>query len=142
MSKKYSAYILSGALFILGLSVGFFAGKQLNSPKVMPVAPGTRQEANSLFSSQTAAFRGEITKVDGKNLSVKSLNSNATGNITVSDRVIIIKAGKTGTSADLSSLELNKEVLISLEMKNGNYDAISIQYPAPLPSLPSIGSKL
>lgn len=137
MPSKYPWFILAISLFILGLSLGFFAGKQLNSsPKTISGTPDTKVDSNKLYSSQTASLRAIVTKVNGRNLSVKNLNTNVTGTITVSDRATIIKAGEiTPAPSDLSSLELNKEVLIDLEMRNGNYEVSSLQYSSPLPSL-------
>jgi hypothetical protein len=142
MSSKYPWVILALSLFILGLSLGFFAGKQLSPPQnTMTSTPESKVESNKLFSSQTASLRAVITRIEGRNLSVKNLNNNAVGTITVSDRATVTKAGKiTPLPTDLSSLELNQEVLINLEMRNNNYEATSIQYSSALPSLPPVGS--
>ena len=138
-------YILTAALLILGLSIGFFAGRTFDSPTVIndslndeevAEAPGDK---TNLYASQTATIRGLITAVNGKTLTVKSLiDDSTTGNITLSDNVIITKPGSTTPSTNLSSIEQNKEVLITLEMFEGNYKVISLQYPVPAPSLAPI----
>lgn len=141
--KNFSFYLLAGSLFILGLSLGFFAGK-LFSPSEMMTQNGNgdfqeeQQIPNGLFSSQTASIRGQITQVEGNKLTVKNLNSNVSGEVLASMRLNVIKGGKTTPVTDFSTLELNKEVLMSLEMSGGNYQAILIQYPQALPSLPPI----
>ena len=141
MSSKYM-YILAPFLFFLGLSLGFFAGKQMILPqKTMSTTPESSVQSNKLFSSQTASLRAEVYKINGRNLSVKKLNNNVSGDVTVASSAVLIKAGKImPIPSDLSSVELNKEVLISVEMRNGNYEIISLQYSAPLPSLPPVGS--
>lgn len=140
MSSKYRLYILAISLFILGLSLGFFVGKQFNLPQeIIPAALESKVESNKLFSSQTASLRGVITNIEGNKLTIKNLNTGATGDINTSLRVSIFKSGKT-PSPDLSLIELNKEVLISLEMIGGVWQAVTIQYPNPLPSLPPVAS--
>ena len=140
MPKKYSWYVLTFALFILGLSIGFFTGKQLTlDSKTASTETESNEEPNLLFSSQTAFIRGEITKVDGKKLSVVNLTNKQTGDITASDQIVVTKVGQaTPSKVDLKSLELNKEVLINLELTNGNFEATSIQYTTPTPSLPPL----
>ena len=140
MKKKFFWFFLIIVLFILGLSIGFFTGKQLataqNSASSQSAA---KEETGKLFSSQTAVIRGEITKVAGKKLSVRNLTSDQSGDITASDQIVVTKVGQTAPSkVDLSSLELNKEVLINLELTNGNFEATSIQYTTPTPSLPPL----
>ncbi len=144
--KNFSIYLLAGSLFILGLSIGFFAAKQFTpSNIIVPVETGEetqfdqqQQVPNGLFSSQTASIRGQITKVEANKLTVKNLNSNITGEIIASTRLKVIKDGKTTPVTNFSTLDLSKEVLISLEMTGGNYQAILIQYPKSLPALPAI----
>src|SRR3989344_9287141 len=115
MRQKYSWYILTASLFILGLSLGFFAGKQSNLfQKTTPATTESSVQPNKLFSLQTASLRGEITHIEGNRLTIKNLNNSATGDINTSPRIRIFKSGSTAPSSDLSSLELNKEVLISL----------------------------
>lgn len=140
MPKKYALYIFIGALFIFGVSIGFFASR-LNTNSSPAVKESNESENNAaLFNSQTASLRGEILAIDGKNLTIKNLNTETTGTIRISDRVIILKPG-SDPETDLSSLELNRQVLISSEMNNGNYEAVTIQYVLGAPSLPPIPSR-
>lgn len=142
MSRKYSLYIFIGALFILGLSIGFFAGKyqQNNQVSEAPQNQSDTQYRNvlALYDSQNASLRAEITAVEGDNLRVKNLNNNLTGIIRASANLMIIKGTSrqvASSAASLSTLELNKEVLISLRMQNGLYEAYNVTYPLPAPSL-------
>ena len=143
--KKSIPFIFAISLLILGLAVGFFIGKRTQaSVSVSTNLPiNTNTTDNSLYSSQTATIRGEITKVDGETLTIKNLNNQTTGQQQVSSRILITKAtarpDRTASpSSDLSKIELNKEALINLEMIGGRYQIISIQYILPTPSLPPI----
>lgn len=153
MLRNYSVYIFIVTLFIFGVSIGFFAGRMSNrtSPisSMLKDTESPRQEqeqiqTNNLFSSQTASLRAHITGVRDQGIVVKNLNSNATGTIRASDRLTVFKPGTSPqhatTSAALSNLELNKEVLITAEMADGQYQAVSIQYTLPSPSLPPLPS--
>jgi hypothetical protein len=137
MPKNFSYYLLTASLFIFGLSVGFFIGKNyfqktLPSNENLPQSVTTTR--NNLYTSQTATIRGKITKVEGTSLTVENLTTKATGVIQTTDNIVINKAGSK-PSSQLSSLELDKEVLIGLELINGNFSATSIQYPLAAPSL-------
>ena len=146
MFRKITPYIFIASLMILSLAIGFFLGKR-SQPYVEPkVVPSNAVSENSLYSSQTAMIRGMITKVDGETLTIKNLNNQATGNQQVSSRILITKAtsqpNKTASpSSDLSSIELNKEALIHLEMIGGRYQITHIQYILPAASLPPITAR-
>ena len=138
MLNKIAPYILAIALFIFGLSLGFFAGKKLNLDIPMPreQAPSPSPQL-SLYSSQTAFFKGQILSINGKEIHVKNLNNNIEGDIKLSDQLVISKGNSQPTS-DLKAIELNKDVLINLLMLNGEYKATSVQYISAAPSLPPV----
>ena len=145
MLKKLTPFIFAISLLIFGLAVGFFLGKrsQLNTSPATNLPISTNTAASSLYSSQTANIRGQITKVDGETLTIKNLNNQATGEHQASSRVLITKASArpdklASPSSDLSTIELNKEALIQLEMIGGQYQITSIQYIIPAASLPPI----
>lgn len=146
MAKNYPLYILAGALFIFGLSIGFFAGRNLLKPASndSQTAQQTEQSStgtsNNLYSSQTASIRGVVTAVEGKRLSVKNLITGSTGKIQASTNLAIAKSFNAKPTSDLSAIELNKEALISLVMVDGGYQITAIEYVTPAPSLPPIPS--
>lgn len=131
MSKEMRVYFIYAVLFIAGLIIGFFVSK--NQLLSLPGQPNNL--TNDLYSTQTATIRGQITGMNGNSLEVTNLNSNTSDTVVASDRVIITKQGEDPTS-DLATLETNKEVLINLELVDGKYQAVSIQYVTPAPSLP------
>jgi len=145
MLNKYAPYILAFSLLIFGLSLGFLIGK--NPPKNITVQndsrPAVTAEGNNLYSAQTASLMGTILSRDGDKMTVKNLYTGAQGEIKTSPRLTITKSAtkNASPSSDLSSIELNKDVLINLEMVDGEYQAVSIQYPLPAPSLPPIPSR-
>lgn len=140
-SSKISFSIVS--LFVI-LFVGlgaFILGKQsanLGIPKNQVSLQN--KNANPLFTTQTATIRGKITKVNGNNLSVTNSN-NIRGGIEADEKVLITslslnpKAPSSSPSSDLKTIELNKEVYISLELSGDKYKAVLIQYLPPLPPL-------
>jgi len=138
MDKKIQPYILPVVLLIAGLALGSLIGKNISGVKP---TNETKVDMNKLYSSQTATIRGQITAVDGNNLTVKSLNSNDSGTVKASISVIIAKFSQdpkkvSSPSSDLSTIELNKDVLINLEMVDGQYEATVIQYVVPGPKIP------
>lgn len=146
MPKNLPLYILAVSLFILGSSIGFFAGKTFN-PSQMNLLPSSSEtpqssQQNNLFSSQTASLRGEVIKKQGNQLTLKNLNNQNTGTVTASDRLIVTQIGSktppASPSADLSKVILNKEALIAAEMINGQFEVLTIQYTTPPPSLPPV----
>jgi len=146
MLKKYPYILLTGSLFILGLSIGFFASRTFTTATntLQTNAPANRNGNNidsngdNLYASQIASLRGEITESDKRLITIKNLNNNAIGTREVSDRILIGKIGNKTPSSDLSSIELNKEALITLEKSDGVYKVTQIQYILPAPSLPPI----
>ena len=134
--KKFKV-VIPVVLFIAGLGLGFLAGKSSNPPTYNPSLV-RENPANSLYSSQTAFIRGKITHIEGKILSVINLNNATSGNIIASDRLIVTKPKQASPSSDLSQLETDKEALISLELKDDRYEAVSIQYVNPPPNLPPL----
>lgn len=143
--EKYSRYILTASLFILGLSLGFFGGRSTQLPIVAELdtnIPSSSETPIDFYSSQTATIRGIITKRDGDTLTVKNLNTQVTGNIKTAAKIVILdatsKQGTASPSADLSKIKLDKEVFITLETINNHYEATIIQYVVPAPSLPPL----
>lgn len=141
MGKNASGIALGVALLIIGFVFGFFLGKNY-SLEIKPIAINSQTPINQLVDSQTASMMGQITEIQGNTLTVKNAKSNNSGTVPVSNKVIVIKPGlnsKTASSsAGLNAIELNKDVVINMELVNGEYTATVIQYPLPLPPMPSI----
>ena len=138
MKPKQIIYLI--VILLIGGVLGFFAGRSGGQKATQTNTTPTTQ-ANQLFRSQTATFQGEITKVNSGSLEVKS-DSNQTGSLTLSDRVVIYKF-KEGTnqataSSDLTSIETGKKVLIVLNLLGNQYKVVSISYqPPPAAAKPS-----
>lgn len=148
MVKIVLAVFIVSVFFALGSAFGYFIGKNTVKSAVESgggvdtgaVIPG------ALFNSQSASITGEIISVNGDVLTVKNLNNGVQGDLKTSDAVTVInpnvdKKSNSIPSASLSNLELNKKVLISLELKNGVYEVKLIQYVNTPPSLPPIPRK-
>ena len=137
-SAKYATTIV---LVVIAAALGFLFGKQGQMPGLKtqnPLSTESQTAQNSLLKSQTATFQGEITKVNGQNIDVKS-DSGQTGSFPVSSKVVVYKfsSGSTQASAssDLKSIETGKSALIMLELMDGKYQVVSVSYlpPAPAP---------
>lgn len=124
---------------VLSAGGGFLVGKNTTQMKLItqPAEQNQLPKANPIFSSQTATIQGEITKVNGSTLSVKTSNGQ-TEDFPVSSKVVIYKfSGKSpqaSASSDLKSVTLGERVLIQLELKDNKYQVISISAFPPPPS--------
>ncbi len=142
MNKKTKSYLIPTAFCILGLVTGLVVGMNFRQIDQKFFKDKSQSEANKLFTSQTATIRGQITAINGQDLTVKNSINNTVGNVKVSDRIVISKfssnpSNAASPSARLKEIEFNKDVLISLELTNGTYEAIVIQYIAPPPIITS-----
>jgi hypothetical protein len=142
MLKNFPYYLLGVSLLILGLSIGFFAGKNYFQSPLPTLTtdspePSPATAVNTFLTTQTATVRGKITKINERNLTIENLLTKETESFKAANSVSITKAGASPSSS-LSSVELNKEVFVSLLMNNGNYEVIGIQYPLQPASLPPI----
>lgn len=136
MLKQIKKYLLPAAFLFVGLALGFVWAKSM-TPGNLPEKTEDSQN-DMIYTSQSAVIRGKITSVNGNTLMVKNTRNDSTGSVLVSDKTVITSPGKNPANLDLSTLETDKEVLISLEMVNGEYQAVSIQYTTPAPSLPPL----
>lgn len=115
---------------ILSSSVNKKAGMQTDASK----APGGA--STTLFDTQSATFMGKITNVDGKKLTVENKRG-VTGEIMAGDNILIMNPSSNQIatpSGDLKTVELNKEVMISLTVNGDQYVVNSINFIPPLPS--------
>lgn len=135
MPKEFKKYLLPGVFFIIGALIGFLITKSFTTS-----VPQEKIETKNdlLYTSQSAIIRGKITSVNGKTITVKNTRNDSAGNVLVTEKTIITQPGANTQNLDISKIELDKEVLISLEMANGQYEAVSIQYTSPTPSLPPL----
>lgn len=148
-STKISFSILSLIVIVIVGIGAFVLGKQsANLGTLKNQVSVQNKNANPLFTTQTATIRGKITKVDGNKLSI--INSkNVQGEIEADKKVLITslslnpKTPSSSPSSDLKTIELNREVYISLELSGDKYErsstaykAVLIQYLPPLSPLP------
>lgn len=140
MGKSANLYVLCTLLLVVGLVVGFVLGKGLSKGGINSL---TSLDNSKLYTTQTATIRGKVTKVEGKTLTVQN-SQGTTGTIEASDKVLVSKLRTAGSTApaspssDLKQVTLNEEVLITLQLTEGTYKAVLIQYLPPLPPLPKL----
>ena len=127
------------AIFIISFALLGFIGGRLTSngkstnppPTQTKVTASLEAAQNPLFKTQSATFQGKITKINGKTLTVESDNGQK-GEFGLSDNIIIYKfpnnSATASSSSDIKQIDTGKLVLISLNLINNKYQAVSISY--------------
>ncbi len=132
-------YLISAILIVIAAAGGYFFGISVSTSKTTPPADVTRPAVtrNPIFKSQTATFQGTITKIDRSSVSLKD-ESGKTGIFPISAKVVIYKftgsSRQASASSDIKTAETGKQVLVVLELKDNQYQVISISYLPPAPS--------
>ncbi len=137
MSKTSIQYLIGAAILLLGLGLGFAVCKITDSNK-KPTGDSGEFVKNKFYTSQSALIRGKVTEVKGNMLSV--VNSyNVAGTVKLSQTLYINKASPGAKlappSSDIKDLELNKDVLITLETINNELQVTMVQF---VPNIPPI----
>lgn len=127
-------------VIVLAAVIGFVAGKtnpNSSSPPPISTLNNTKTTdsleamSNPLFKSQTALFEGKINSVTGNNIQVES-QSGQKGEFSLSDKLAIYKfpnnSSVASASSDVKTIETGKQVLMTLELINNKYQAVSISY--------------
>lgn len=142
-AQRVSLSVLTVLVILFSAVGGYYLGIKRAGMKPESQLPGKKE--GSLFASQNATIRGKIIKLEGNKLTVVNSNE-VTGEVEASDKILITKlslnqkAPASSPSSDLKTLELNKDVYISLEFADGKYKAVLIQYLPPLPALPKLNA--
>jgi hypothetical protein len=120
--------IVIAIIMIVAFSGGFLiAGKTPQN-----LLNSASKNGNSFFDNQNASLTGKITKINNGTMTVQN-KKGASQSFPVSDTIIINKIDEktglpTSPSKDINTLELNKEVVISLISQNGEFKIMSINY--------------
>jgi len=133
--KLYLAILVLVVLLVLSLGWNIFSSmKKEGSSLTGGVKPPTVTNT-SLFDSQNATFMGKVTAVEGNKLTVES-NKGVKGEIMANENLIVLDPSNpiATPSSDLKKLQLNKDVIISLMIKDNQYIATALNYVIPLPS--------
>ena len=92
-------------------------------------------KTNPMFQSQSATVTGKIVSVNGSNITVTDAK-NQTDQFPLSKRLIIFKlsaeGGISSPSADLKSIEVNKDATLNLELNNNHFEVVAIRYFSPV----------
>lgn len=149
MTKQVKIFIIA-TLVISGLLIGgsYLVGKGIQlplnkKPQSTPPPAANLITTSPLFDSQTATINGQVIQVIHSTLitiQVKNKDGLMDTFPIVPNLVIYkYKSGSTEatSSADLQTIELNKDALIVLEHIKGEYKVVSISYlasPSPSPT--------
>ena len=129
-------------VIVLSALVGFAAGRSNGTiiktvpdssgkPTQVTTTESLQAAVNPLFKTQSATFQGKIVSIAGKNISVEAENGQK-GEFGLSDNIIIYKfpnnSATASSSSDIKQIDTGKLVLISLNLINNKYQAVSISY--------------
>lgn len=113
-----------------------------SKPTTSPTPAANLIKTSPLFDSQTATINGQVIQVIHNTLITIQVKNQAglTGDFPIAPNLLIYKyqsAATATSSADLKTIELNKDALIVLEYIKGEYKVVSISYlvsPSPSPT--------
>lgn len=125
-------------LMIVLSSGGYFIGK-VSTPKGVALPAQTQlnykvPKNNPIFTNQTAIIIGEITRISGSILSIKS-KSGQRGDFPISSKIVIYR--EASASSDLNKLETGKSASIGLALENNQYKVSYVYFNPPPQSSPS-----
>lgn len=130
LTPKNPSNIFYVVLLILCIVVGFVLGRYGFSMRV-PVPSSSTAEKVTIFDSQTAALGGEITSINGDQVTVKN-NQGETKSFPISKKLVIYKfaAGSRSASgsADVKSIEQSKKASLVFEVEDNQYKLTSVTY--------------
>ncbi|MBI2011204.1 hypothetical protein HYS91_00400 [Candidatus Daviesbacteria bacterium] len=144
-SNSNLGWIVGIVLTLAALALGFFMGRGLlatNPGSINNQASGsaTMVKTSPLFKAQTATIQGKITKIDGSTITVTSQDNQAETFPLDSNFTIYKHTSGTSFAAALpgsdKQIELNKDSIIVLNVKDGDYKVSSISYLSPPPKPP------
>lgn len=123
--------ILIGLLLVIaGGVIGYLASSFLPKP------PIDINMNNDMFTAQSAYVQGVVTNVDGNKLTIKNTTNNKSDTYTAASNILINKftdQGPASPSANLASIDLNKDATISFQLTDNGYQVIAISYMPPMP---------
>lgn len=140
MGTKYLLAII--VLIAVSATSGFLVGRASNTQSLTTTTT-TKTAApkqNTIFTTQTATVQGKISSVSGSKVTVLN-EKNQTGEFTLSPKVVIYKFAPGSSQAtatqDIKSIETDKNVLVTLELANGQYQVTQIAFLPPPPPPPA-----
>lgn len=125
-SRKIILIVLSVLIFL-----GMLSGIIYVTSRFLPFKAATLTANNPLYTQQLAVVEGKILKVQKNSLSVENKDGRK-GEIELSDEFVINKFDSRNflpiNSRDIKDIELNKEAVITLVFKDGEYKVQDIRY--------------
>lgn len=142
MTKEKKLLWTALGMLVLGLLIGFFVSYLVLKKGMVPVVKVNNNNLldTNNFSSLTATVNGKILSLNGKMMAIEN-NKGKKQEFEVLDQVVTLPfSAKSSTpSADLKSVQLNKEALITLIYRDQEFKVSSIMY---LPNLPQVNNNL
>lgn len=152
MTKQVKIFIIA-TLILSGMLVGgsYLVSKGIQlplnkKPQPTPTPAANLIKTSPLFDSQTATIHGQVIQVIHNTLVTIQVKNQAglTADFPIAPNLLIYKyqsAATATSSADLKTIELNKDALIDLEYIKGEYKVVSISYLASPSSSPTPKAK-
>lgn len=132
--------VVVGLLCItLGLIIGFAVGQQTGGSTVTSTNPTNTADqslvksSNNLIINQSATLQGTIKTVINSVMSVEGADGQRL-EVNISPKVVIYKyqdnTGPSSVSTDVSTIEVDRPVILNLDLLGDQYYATMITYPA------------
>ncbi|MBI2595964.1 hypothetical protein HYW46_04495 [Candidatus Daviesbacteria bacterium] len=146
---NFKYILISFASVTLAIFAGYItgnyflsSGKPLAKQLAVQIDANTTLKKDPLFSSQNATFEGVITKLNNTTSIEVTNSNNQQGKLMLGKNVVIYKAAegtnKAIASPDLKFISYNRQATIFLELRDGQYQVLSITYlPAGRQGLPT-----
>lgn len=128
------------------LVIGFVLGRSNLFNLQSPAAPNITNipqkpdpnliKTSPLFTTQSAFIIGKVTKVESNKLTIENYNKQSESFKMAENFQVITTShnGRTAShSADLTSIPLNQEASILLQVDQGEYKVVNVSYNQPSP---------
>ncbi len=112
------------------------------------MTPTGSASQNSIFSQQNAVIQGQVTKIDGRMLTIKN-DQGVVAVFEAANPIFINKMNGTISPnqpvptpmTNINDIDLNKNVVLNLTMENGKYKVFSASFiPTTMPQSSPLGS--
>jgi hypothetical protein len=117
--------------FSVGALVMYLVSLKASTASVPP-AMTTSAQPTDFFDGVTATAQGRVTEVSGDKITMKN-KKDQTQSFKLSPTVFVSKSGQNGklasASGEVAAIEKDKEVVLSLALKDGEYVVMSVIYP-------------
>lgn len=136
--KNKSLILTSAVMLIVGFILGFLASSLNPQTKLLPQTPTQSQDSfiKDNFDSITASIKGKIISFNGGTMVIEN-SQGIKQEFPTLDQVVNLPTSKKSStpSADIKSVQFNKDALVTLIYRDKQFQVSSIIY---MPTLPQV----